>query len=256
MTTVSLAARNGDADDSWDFAPGQFAWLRLTRSVTAEEHPFTIASSPHLPGRVEFTIRNAGDFTRGINRLKPGQPVWVDGPHGSFTSDVSSVRGRRHDRRRRRHHPDDEHGAGCGRPPRPPAAPARRRRPQPRGPAVPRRARLAARGSRLRGHRGAAAPPRRLGGRHRRDQRRDARGRPRRRARPRPARLLPLRPARADPRHARGARRPGCARTPRPHRTVRHGVERPTPTLPDQTPRFAPQALSEGLPCNAVRPAI
>ena len=64
-----------------------------TRSVTAEEHPFTIASSPHLPGRVEFTIRNAGDFTRGINRLRPGQPVWVDGPHGSFTSDVSSVEG-------------------------------------------------------------------------------------------------------------------------------------------------------------------
>jgi len=93
VTTVSLAARNGYPDDSWDFAPGQFAWLRLTRSVTGEEHPFTIASSPHLPGRVEFTIRNAGDFTRGINRLKPGQPVWVDGPHGSFTSDVSSVEG-------------------------------------------------------------------------------------------------------------------------------------------------------------------
>jgi len=93
VTTVSLAARNGYPDDSWDFLPGQFAWLRLSRSVTGEEHPFTIASSPHLPGRVEFTIRNAGDFTRGINRLKPGQPVWVDGPHGSFTSDVSSVEG-------------------------------------------------------------------------------------------------------------------------------------------------------------------
>jgi len=38
VTTVSLAARNGLNDDSWDFAPGQFAWLRLARSVTAEEH--------------------------------------------------------------------------------------------------------------------------------------------------------------------------------------------------------------------------
>ena len=71
VTTVSLAARNGYADDSWDFAPGQFAWLRLTRSVTGEEHPFTIASSPHLPGRVEFTIRNAGDFTRGHQPAAP-----------------------------------------------------------------------------------------------------------------------------------------------------------------------------------------
>jgi 3-phenylpropionate/trans-cinnamate dioxygenase ferredoxin reductase subunit len=166
VTTVSLAARNGYPDDSWDFAPGQFAWLRLTRSVTGEEHPFTIASSPHLPGRVEFTIRNAGDFTRGINRLKPGQPVWVDGPHGSFTERRLVRRGRRHDRRRGRHHPDDEHGARGGRPPRPPTAPARRRRPQPRGPALPRRARLAARGSGPGDHRGAAAPPPRVGGPH------------------------------------------------------------------------------------------
>jgi predicted ferric reductase len=92
VTTVSLAARDG-SDAEWDFAPGQFAWLRLRRSVTGEEHPFTIASSPHLPGRVEFTIRHAGDFTRSIHQLRPGQPVWVDGPHGSFTSDVRTCQG-------------------------------------------------------------------------------------------------------------------------------------------------------------------
>jgi 3-phenylpropionate/trans-cinnamate dioxygenase ferredoxin reductase subunit len=92
VTTVSLAARDG-SDAEWNFAPGQFAWLRLRRSVTGEEHPFTIASSPHLPGRVEFTIRHAGDFTRSIHRLRPGQPVWIDGPHGSFTSDVETCEG-------------------------------------------------------------------------------------------------------------------------------------------------------------------
>ena len=91
VTTVSLVARDGG--DDWVFAPGQFAWLRLRRTVTGEEHPFTIASSPHLPGRVEFTIRHAGDFTRAINRLRPGQPVWLDGPHGSFTSDVDTCEG-------------------------------------------------------------------------------------------------------------------------------------------------------------------
>jgi predicted ferric reductase len=92
VTTVSLAACDG-SDAEWDFAPGQFAWLRLRRSVTGEEHPFTIASSPHLPGRVEFTIRHAGDFTRSIHRLRPGQPVWIDGPHGSFTSDADTCEG-------------------------------------------------------------------------------------------------------------------------------------------------------------------
>jgi 3-phenylpropionate/trans-cinnamate dioxygenase ferredoxin reductase subunit len=92
VTTVSLAARDGSQTE-WDFSPGQFAWLRLRRSVTGEEHPFTIASSPYLPGRVEFTIREAGDFTRSIQLLRPGQPVWVDGPHGSFTSDSAACEG-------------------------------------------------------------------------------------------------------------------------------------------------------------------
>jgi 3-phenylpropionate/trans-cinnamate dioxygenase ferredoxin reductase subunit len=92
VTTISLAARDG-SDDEWDFQPGQFAWLRLQRSVTGEEHPFTIASSPHLPGRVEFTIRHAGDWTRKVHRLRLGQPVWLDGPHGSFTSDADTCEG-------------------------------------------------------------------------------------------------------------------------------------------------------------------
>jgi 3-phenylpropionate/trans-cinnamate dioxygenase ferredoxin reductase subunit len=93
VSTVSLAPRAGYDEDGWAFSPGQFAWLRLRRSVTGEEHPFTIASSPHLSGRVEFTIRHAGDFTRGVARLRPGQSVWVDGPHGSFTSDVDTCEG-------------------------------------------------------------------------------------------------------------------------------------------------------------------
>lgn len=77
---------------SWAFAPGQFAWLRLSRTVTAEEHPFTIASSAHLD-RTEFTIRHDGDFTRTLRSLPPGSPVWVDGPHGAFTSDIGTCGG-------------------------------------------------------------------------------------------------------------------------------------------------------------------
>ncbi len=69
------------------FAPGQFAWLRLSPSIRAQEHPFTIASSAHLNTRREFTIRHSGDFTRALRRLRPGDPVWLDGPHGAFSVD-------------------------------------------------------------------------------------------------------------------------------------------------------------------------
>jgi 3-phenylpropionate/trans-cinnamate dioxygenase ferredoxin reductase subunit len=83
--------RNRDGSTtSWAFAPGQFAWIRLDRSATGQEHPFTIASSAH-DEFTEFTIRGAGDFTRRIRRLHPGQPVWVDGPHGAFTSDLTNA---------------------------------------------------------------------------------------------------------------------------------------------------------------------
>jgi len=84
-------ARNRDGSTTcWAFAPGQFAWIRLDRSATGQEHPFTIASSAH-DEFTEFTIRGAGDFTRRIRRLQPGQPVWVDGPHGAFTSDLTTA---------------------------------------------------------------------------------------------------------------------------------------------------------------------
>jgi predicted ferric reductase len=84
--------RRGQPATTWAFAPGQFAWIRLDRSVMAEEHPFTIASSAHSDA-TEFTIRHAGDFTRAIRRLPQGASVWVDGPHGAFTNDVQTSDG-------------------------------------------------------------------------------------------------------------------------------------------------------------------
>jgi predicted ferric reductase len=94
VSTLVLEPRQlpGRQPESWAFAPGQFAWIRLDRSVTAEEHPFTIASSAH-DETTQFTIRHAGDFTRAVRQLPPGSPVWVDGPHGAFTGDHSTGSG-------------------------------------------------------------------------------------------------------------------------------------------------------------------
>jgi predicted ferric reductase len=94
VSTLVLEPRSRGAAPAttWAFAPGQFAWIRLERSVVAEEHPFTIASSAHR-GTTEFTIRHAGDFTRALRCLPPGSPVWVDGPHGAFTNDLDHATG-------------------------------------------------------------------------------------------------------------------------------------------------------------------
>lgn len=86
VSTLALTPRGGrHGGPAWRFTPGQFAWLRMHRSIVAEEHPFTIASSAHRGRTVEFTVRHRGDFTRALRSLHPGDPVWVDGPHGAFT---------------------------------------------------------------------------------------------------------------------------------------------------------------------------
>jgi len=68
------------------FAPGQFQFLRpLSGSVSGEEHPFSIASSPSPDGRISVTIKESGDFTSTIGKLAPGDLVAVHGPFGRFS---------------------------------------------------------------------------------------------------------------------------------------------------------------------------
>lgn len=70
------------------FAPGQFAWLTLRSSpYRFSEHPFSFSSSAEVEGRLEFTIKELGDFTRTIGSVQPGEIAYVDGPYGVFTSE-------------------------------------------------------------------------------------------------------------------------------------------------------------------------
>jgi predicted ferric reductase len=68
------------------YAPGQFLFLRpRCRSVLAEEHPFSIASSPSPGGMICLTIKQSGDFTSTVGRIQPGELVAVHGPFGRFS---------------------------------------------------------------------------------------------------------------------------------------------------------------------------
>lgn len=68
------------------FRPGQFAWLTLGASPFAvREHPFSISSAPEQLPRIEMTIKELGDFTGSIGGTLPGQPAYLDGPHGIFS---------------------------------------------------------------------------------------------------------------------------------------------------------------------------
>jgi predicted ferric reductase len=76
--------KEGDFD--FDFDAGQFAWIDTSGNRFSRlEHPFSIASSPSSLPRLSFVIRELGDYTSNLHKLRPGQRVYVDGPHGDFT---------------------------------------------------------------------------------------------------------------------------------------------------------------------------
>jgi predicted ferric reductase len=86
------------------YAPGQFQFIRIrSRLLGSGEHPFTIASSPARQAGISLTIKESGDFTKGIGLVQPGDYGMVHGPFGRFSHTF---------------HPDEQHlvfvAAGVG----------------------------------------------------------------------------------------------------------------------------------------------
>lgn len=74
-----------DGAHGFAFTAGQFAWLKLHRALgRITEHPFSIASAPGQLPRLQFLVKEAGDFTGAIGAVAPGTRAYVDGPYGNF----------------------------------------------------------------------------------------------------------------------------------------------------------------------------
>ena len=62
---------------------GQFAFVDF--GDREAPHPFTISSAWQRDGRLRFSIKGLGDYTRVLpQRLFPGQAVTIEGPYGRF----------------------------------------------------------------------------------------------------------------------------------------------------------------------------
>lgn len=67
------------------FKPGQFAWLSLGSPFAIAQNPFSMTCSPDTPTRLEFVMKQVGDFTESVSKAKKGTQVYVEGPYGIFT---------------------------------------------------------------------------------------------------------------------------------------------------------------------------
>jgi predicted ferric reductase len=67
------------------YQAGQFVWLNIGSSATSlNENPFSISSAPASGNRLQFVIKELGDFTRTLGQIVPGTRAYVDGPHGNL----------------------------------------------------------------------------------------------------------------------------------------------------------------------------
>jgi predicted ferric reductase len=68
-----------------DFEAGQFyMWRVMTRDGWWQPHPFSLSAAPD--GRsMRFTVKDLGDYTRGLREVAPGTKLFAEGPYGVFT---------------------------------------------------------------------------------------------------------------------------------------------------------------------------
>ena len=68
-----------------DAEPGQFfRWRFLARSLWWSSHPYSLSAAPGS-GVLRITVKNLGDHSQALARLRPGTRVFAEGPYGAFT---------------------------------------------------------------------------------------------------------------------------------------------------------------------------
>lgn len=67
---------------------GQYIYLKL--GLISEDHPFSVTQYSSATGEITLAFRQAGMYTRELEKLAPGETVYASGPYGSFTSDLGA----------------------------------------------------------------------------------------------------------------------------------------------------------------------
>lgn len=77
-----------------EYRAGQFVWLNLGHSpFSLHEHPFSLCSAPAAGRELTFMIKELGDFTRTVGRIKNGTVAYVDGPYGNLSIETRAEPG-------------------------------------------------------------------------------------------------------------------------------------------------------------------
>jgi predicted ferric reductase len=61
-----------------------FYWRFLVRGMWWVAHPYSLSALPHPP-YLRLTIKDLGDHSASVARLRPGTKILIEGPYGTFT---------------------------------------------------------------------------------------------------------------------------------------------------------------------------
>jgi predicted ferric reductase len=83
---VSIYMTGRDVD-RMDVRPGQFfLWRFLTADGWWKSHPFSLSAAP-AKGRLRITVKDLGDHSAALQRVRRGTGVFAEGPYGTFTAE-------------------------------------------------------------------------------------------------------------------------------------------------------------------------
>ena len=83
---VSIHIRGRDLD-RMGARPGQFfLWRFITPTGWWQAHPFSLSARPKQ-NRLRLTVKDLGDHTARLQKVRPGVRVFAEGPYGTFTAE-------------------------------------------------------------------------------------------------------------------------------------------------------------------------
>lgn len=88
---VSVICR-GRRLDRLPLSGGQFLqWRFVARGLWWQAHPYSVSALPDR-SQLRCTVRQIGDHSRAVARLRPGTRVWIEGPYGAVTPESRTHR--------------------------------------------------------------------------------------------------------------------------------------------------------------------
>jgi predicted ferric reductase len=84
--TISIVVRGRDLGKLGAQGGQFFGWRFLDGKHWWESHPYSISASPRND-RLRVTVKDLGDASSSLAKLRPGTKVLIEGPYGTFTAD-------------------------------------------------------------------------------------------------------------------------------------------------------------------------